>query len=52
MPPVYYLCAKDDLLLFGSGRSLLIVREGSSKVTRVLVPRDFDGYERCLFATR
>ena len=52
MPPVYYLCAKDDLLLFGSGRSLLIVREGSSKVTRVLVPRDFDTYERCLFATR
>lgn len=52
MPPVYYLCAKDDLLLFGSGKSLLIVREGSSKVTRVLVPRELDTYARCLFATR
>ena len=52
LPPVYYLCAKDDLLLFGSGKSLFIVREGSSKVTTVRVPRELDTYARCLFATR
>jgi len=52
LPPVYYLCAKDDLLLFGSGKSLLLVREGSSKVTTVRVPREIDTYARCLFATR
>jgi hypothetical protein len=52
LPPIHYLCAGGDVLFFGTGKSLIVVHEGSSKVTSIAVERQIDSYARCLFADR
>jgi hypothetical protein len=45
-----YLCAHEDFLLFGAGRTLFIVSEGRPNVAEVAIDTEVDRYTRCLSA--